>query len=112
VALVGDAAYCPSLLAGQGAAFAMAGAYLLAGELHRAQGDYAKAFRNYQRRLHGFVSDKQRAAEWLGGWFAPKTAAGLFVRDEVTRLLSLPWIGPWLVRRMVADRFPLPDYAG
>jgi len=31
VALVGDAAYCPSLLGGEGSAFAMAGAYLLPG---------------------------------------------------------------------------------
>jgi len=36
--LVGDAAYCPSLLAGEGAAFAMAGAYILAGELQRSNG--------------------------------------------------------------------------
>ena len=41
-ALVGDAAYCPSLLAGEGAAFAMAGAYILAAELDRAGGDYQK----------------------------------------------------------------------
>ncbi|HEY5347518.1 MAG TPA: FAD-dependent monooxygenase, partial [Rhizomicrobium sp.] len=36
VALIGDAAYCPSLLAGAGSAFAMLGAYVLAGELQRA----------------------------------------------------------------------------
>ena len=36
VALVGDAAYCVSLLAGQGSALAMTGAYVLAGELAKA----------------------------------------------------------------------------
>ena len=36
VALVGDAAFCVSLLAGQGSALAMAAAYVLAGELGRA----------------------------------------------------------------------------
>ena len=34
--LVGDAAFCPSLLAGQGSALAMIGAYVLAGELGQA----------------------------------------------------------------------------
>jgi 2-polyprenyl-6-methoxyphenol hydroxylase-like FAD-dependent oxidoreductase len=41
--LIGDAAYCPSLLAGEGAAFAMAGAYIVAAELERAGGAYTRA---------------------------------------------------------------------
>ena len=47
VALVGDAAFCVSLLAGQGSALAMIAAYILAGELHRAKGDYGTAFRKH-----------------------------------------------------------------
>ena len=38
VALVGDAAFCVSLLAGQGSALAMISAYVLAGELATADG--------------------------------------------------------------------------
>ena len=41
VALVGDAAACPSLLAGEGTGLGMLEAYVLAGELHRADGDCA-----------------------------------------------------------------------
>jgi 2-polyprenyl-6-methoxyphenol hydroxylase-like FAD-dependent oxidoreductase len=37
VALVGDAAFCVSLMAGQGAALAMTAAYVLAGELSKAE---------------------------------------------------------------------------
>jgi 2-polyprenyl-6-methoxyphenol hydroxylase-like FAD-dependent oxidoreductase len=40
VALIGDACFCPSLLAGQGSALSMTGAYVLAGELKKAGGDY------------------------------------------------------------------------
>jgi 2-polyprenyl-6-methoxyphenol hydroxylase-like FAD-dependent oxidoreductase len=40
VILVGDAAFCVSLLAGQGSALAMVAAYILAGELYRARGEY------------------------------------------------------------------------
>ena len=42
--LIGDAAFCVSFLAGQGSALAMVSAYILAGELHRANGDYASSF--------------------------------------------------------------------
>ena len=62
VALVGDAAYCVSLLAGQGSALAMTGAYILAGELAKARGKHDIAFDKYERLLRGFVERKQRGA--------------------------------------------------
>jgi 2-polyprenyl-6-methoxyphenol hydroxylase-like FAD-dependent oxidoreductase len=40
IALVGDAAFCPSLLAGEGSSLAMAGAYLLAGKMRDAGVDF------------------------------------------------------------------------
>ncbi|MGH3635412.1 MAG: FAD-binding domain, partial [Mycobacterium sp.] len=45
VMLIGDAAAAVSLLAGEGTGLAMLEAYVLAGELHRADGDYQEAFR-------------------------------------------------------------------
>ena len=45
VALLGDAAACASLLAGEGTGLAMTEAYVLAGELHKAAGDHQKAFK-------------------------------------------------------------------
>jgi 2-polyprenyl-6-methoxyphenol hydroxylase-like FAD-dependent oxidoreductase len=111
-ALVGDAAYCPSLLAGEGAAFAMAGACVLAGELHRANGDYEQAFKNYEELLRGFIQSKQRTAERFAASFAPATWFGLSVRDFVLRLADcfLPF-GKWLTRKMVGDSFHVPDYS-
>ena len=110
--LVGDAAYCPSLLAGEGAALAMAGAYILAGELQRANGDHAQAFTNYEKQLRAFIERKQRAAERFAASFAPATRFGLSVRDLVLRAAAscLP-LGKWLIRKMVGDQFPLPDYS-
>ena len=72
VALVGDAAYCPSLLAGEGSALAMAGAYILAGELQNAHGDHASAFASYERRFRPFIEAKQRAARAFASSFAPR----------------------------------------
>lgn len=40
MALIGDAAARPSLLAGQGSALAMVEAYVLAAELNRSPGDH------------------------------------------------------------------------
>ncbi|MCB1168263.1 MAG: FAD-dependent monooxygenase, partial [Leptospiraceae bacterium] len=62
VALIGDAAACASLLAGEGTGLAMIESYVLAGELYRADGDYSKAFRNYEERLSKFLRKKQNAA--------------------------------------------------
>ena len=44
-----------SLLAGEGTGLAMAEAYVLAGELHRAGLDYAAAFDRYEQRLRPFI---------------------------------------------------------
>src|SRR5262249_26098844 len=60
IALVGDACFCPSLLAGQGSALAMAGAYILAGELKQSGGDYGTAFARYESAFHPFIARKQR----------------------------------------------------
>lgn len=108
VALVGDAAFCPSLLAGEGAAFAMAGAYVLATELKKASGDHHAAFRNYQLRLGRFIERKQQAATSLAKWFAPKTKAGIFFRNRSANLMSIPLFANYALSRMVSDRVALP----
>jgi 2-polyprenyl-6-methoxyphenol hydroxylase-like FAD-dependent oxidoreductase len=109
-ALVGDAAYCPSLLAGEGSAFAMAGAYILAGELQQADGDPA-AFAAYERRFRPFIERKQKSARAFASSFAPKTRRGLFVRDLVLRVGAIPAVADHLMRRFVLDHFDLPEYA-
>jgi 2-polyprenyl-6-methoxyphenol hydroxylase-like FAD-dependent oxidoreductase len=73
VALVGDAAFCVSLLAGQGSALAMIAAYVLAGELSASQGRYQQAFASYETRLRSYIGNKQRGAERFAGAFAPRT---------------------------------------
>ncbi|HWG53504.1 MAG TPA: FAD-binding domain [Gemmatimonadaceae bacterium] len=108
IALVGDAAYCPSLLAGQGSAFAMAGAYLLAHALAAAPADHEAAFAEYQGRFKPFVDAKQRAAVRFGGWFAPRSDLGVWLRNVATSLAGLPLVSDWVVRRSFGDRLELP----
>ena len=110
VTLAGDAAFCVSLLAGQGSALAMVAAYILAGELHRANGDYAQAFARYQDVMGPFVLAKQEAALGFAGAFAPKSKAGLFLRNQVFKLLAFDWIANIVARRGLLDNIALPDY--
>jgi 2-polyprenyl-6-methoxyphenol hydroxylase-like FAD-dependent oxidoreductase len=72
VALVGDAAFCVSLLAGQGSALAMTAAYVLAGELAMSRDQPQEAFRRYEERLRPFIETKQRAAERFARAFVPR----------------------------------------
>jgi 2-polyprenyl-6-methoxyphenol hydroxylase-like FAD-dependent oxidoreductase len=109
VVLLGDAAYCPSLLAGQGSAFALAGAMLLARALGGADGAHEQAFADYERRFKPFIEGKQRTAEQAGGWFAPKTRFGLWLRTKTTYLMAgFPAFGNYLAARTFGDTFELP----
>jgi 2-polyprenyl-6-methoxyphenol hydroxylase-like FAD-dependent oxidoreductase len=110
IALVGDAAFCPSLLAGEGSSLAMAGAYLLAGEMRDAGVDFRAAYSSYQRRFKPFIEHKQRLAARFSRQFAPKTRLGLFVRNVASQLLDVPLVGDVMANRMFADRFAMPDY--
>jgi 2-polyprenyl-6-methoxyphenol hydroxylase-like FAD-dependent oxidoreductase len=110
VVLIGDAASCVSLLAGQGSALAMVAAYLLAGELHRANGDYAKAFARYEELFRPFVTEKQQAAPRFAGIFAPKSKFSMFLRNKIMNLLEIRWVANLAVGRDLADRITLPEY--
>jgi 2-polyprenyl-6-methoxyphenol hydroxylase-like FAD-dependent oxidoreductase len=110
VTLAGDAAFCVSLLAGQGSALAMVAAYILAGELHRANGDYGKAFARYEDLMGPFVLAKQEAALGFAGAFAPKSKAGLFLRNQVFKLLAFDWVANIVAKRGLLDNIALPDY--
>jgi 2-polyprenyl-6-methoxyphenol hydroxylase-like FAD-dependent oxidoreductase len=109
VALVGDAAYGPSLLAGQGAALAIIGAYVLAGELARS-GDSERAFARYESTLYGFMRRKQAGAEGVGAAFAPRTRLGVLLRNQLMKGLALTGVAKLALRSSLLDRIQLPDY--
>lgn len=110
VALIGDAAFCVSLAAGQGSALAMISAYVLAGELARANERYNEAFGSYEARLRDYIGAKQRGAERFAAAFAPRTPWGLWFRNQIVRMFALPGAARLAVGRDLADRLRLPDY--
>ncbi len=110
VALIGDAAFCPSLLAGQGAALAMISAYVVAGELDKREGRHEAAFRRYEQLLRPFITAKQGTAERFARSFAPKTRFGLFFRNQITKAFALPFVANRVLGGLL-DRIELPNYS-
>jgi len=109
-ALIGDAAACVSLLAGEGTGLAMTEAFVLAGELHNCGGDYIAGFTRYEKRMMPFLKRKQDSAVKFASSFAPKSAAGIAFRNRVTWLLRIPFIANFFIGRALRDDIDLPDY--
>lgn len=80
VALVGDAAYAPSFLSGQGTSIAIAGAYVLAGELAGHQKP-EEAFARYERRLRDYVTKNQNLALRTDSTVIARTRGQLWRRN-------------------------------
>ncbi|MGC9540097.1 FAD-dependent monooxygenase [Streptomyces sp. UG1] len=90
VGLVGDAAYAPSFLTGQGSSLALVGAYLLACSL-AAHRDHSAAFAAYERDIRGFVEHNQAQVGRGDAALFPTTAEALERRNARLRgLTALP----------------------
>ncbi|MFG1814501.1 FAD-dependent oxidoreductase [Kribbella sp. NPDC049174] len=89
VVLLGDAAYAVSLLAGQGASLGIAGAYVLADCLRRAE-TIEVALTEYEQLWRPEVESKQRVGRSAARWFLPASNVQLVGRRIALRLLRLP----------------------
>ena len=107
IALLGDAA-CGATIGGMGTGTAVVAAYVLAGELALARGDHRAAFAWYEKRLRGYAQGCQKGGDRTGPFLAPRTAAGLRLRNG---LLNRRWV----LNRMLelgkqVSSLELPDY--
>jgi 2-polyprenyl-6-methoxyphenol hydroxylase-like FAD-dependent oxidoreductase len=97
VVLVGDAAYCPSPLSGQGTSLALVGAYVLAASIAESPHDVPAALDAYSCRMCDYVRENQRVGEKIAKGFAPATPFGVWSRNVVMRLLPyLPGARRWM----------------
>ena len=91
VLLVGDAAYGPSPLTGQGTSLALIGAYELARALS-GDDEPAAVGARYESRLRPFVTRNQDVALGTAKNFAPMSTFGAWFRNANLRILPhLPW---------------------
>jgi 2-polyprenyl-6-methoxyphenol hydroxylase-like FAD-dependent oxidoreductase len=115
VGLVGDSAFAPSFLSGQGTSLAIVGAYVLAGEL-ATHADPAEALASYERITRPFVEANQDLAITGGGGslLIPRTQEALNTRNQWLASLmngDVPH-GQNDSVRAVHNSLHLPDYEG
>ncbi|MCQ8188319.1 FAD-dependent monooxygenase [Streptomyces rugosispiralis] len=90
VALVGDAAYAPSFLTGQGSSLALVGAYMLANALATNR-DHTAALAAYERDVREFVAMNQALVDNGAATLFPTTARALEQRNTMLRgLVTMP----------------------
>jgi 2-polyprenyl-6-methoxyphenol hydroxylase-like FAD-dependent oxidoreductase len=112
VVLLGDAARCPSPLSGLGTSTAHVGAYVLAGELTRADGDHRAAFAAYEGLLRPYTAEAQQLAPGGVDGFLPRSRLMIALR-----MLSVRWMTRWPLRAVAARAFTnaeaisVPDWA-
>jgi 2-polyprenyl-6-methoxyphenol hydroxylase-like FAD-dependent oxidoreductase len=117
VTLVGDAGYCPGPAVGGSTSLAVLGAYVLAGELDRASGDYAAAFVAYERVMADPVLRSRAFARTVAKSLIPGSELGVLALIGLAQTISLL---PASVNRAIAklsnkgvrlyDTMRAPDY--
>ena len=88
VTLVGDAGYCPGPAVGGSTSLAVLGAYVLAGELARADGDYTHAFAAYEQQMADPVHRSRAFARTMAKTVVPSSAAGAWALTRGAQLVS------------------------
>ena len=98
VTLLGDACGCLTLLAGQGSHMAMAGAYVIARELQRYDGNHVPAFRAYETMLKPAVAARQEDAATFAKVFIPTAESKPWLRRLVIGAVFNPIVLPYALK--------------
>ncbi len=115
VALLGDAAFCPSPVGGGGSSLALIGAYVLAGELSRAD-DPRSALTRYEQFMRPHVNSAQQVRPVVLRRASPQTRAGIRALHAGARVVASPAVRKGLsvlgsrFGRSAAEDVTLPDY--
>lgn len=113
VALVGDAAYCPTPLTGKGTALAMIGAYILAKELS-VNTDHEAAFQAYDKKLRGYVEKTQKLPTGFIKLAYPSSELGVYLINKLESIIASKAFqtiaGLFTSEKNDEDDFELPEY--
>ena len=113
--LVGDAGYAPGFTGG-GTSLAMAGAYLLAGEVgSKHKGDLAAGLEGYEERMRPIIEDLQKTPPHVPTVMAPQTAWGIWLRNHIFAFIAWSRILEFAQRFLAGafastEKYSLPDY--
>ncbi|GAB3581713.1 FAD-dependent monooxygenase [Amycolatopsis endophytica] len=111
IALVGDAGWGVGP-GGGGTGLAMMAAYVLAGELSATDGDHETAFARYEATVRPAAEAGAKQAKNTGSFLAPRTARGLWLRNQSHRMLTTRLFSGMFDRMTVkaANTLRLRDY--
>ncbi|KAI8806243.1 oxidoreductase [Cladochytrium replicatum] len=114
--LVGDAGYAPGPT-GSGTTLAMAGAYLLAGEICKHGIEVQAGLREYEKKMRPIMEELQRVPPMVPGIFAPQTEFGLWFRNQAFMFIEWSRILEFADKlfggafgRTDDEKFMLPEY--
>lgn len=113
--LLGDAAYCPTPISGQGTSVAIVGAYVLAGELSKIDGPEGidAALQEYEGVLKPYVEMAQKLPAGAPQIVNPQTKLGLFLLNGVLGFLGWSQLYKYLldgVGEVSEKDWKLPEY--
>ncbi|KAF2029701.1 FAD/NAD(P)-binding domain-containing protein [Setomelanomma holmii] len=116
VALVGDAAYCPSPISGVGTGSAIVGTYVLAGEISKSPHDIPAALERYEATLRPFIEKVQKLIPGAPQIANPQTEWGIALFNHTMGIISHPFMRRFggLVGKIAPafgkNEWNLPDY--
>ena len=114
VAIAGDAAWCATPIAGKGTDLAMAGAYILAGELFKAD-DYKQAFEAYEKKMRPYVEECQKLPPGIPGLVYPTSKFGIAVLNKLVSAVGskpVKWLISFFTSKSKSPKneIEIPDY--
>lgn len=109
--LLGDTAYCPSPLTGQGTNLAILGAYVLASKLVKDAENPTEAFGEYEKDMRPYVNKVQPIP--LRGYLPlllnPDSNWGVWINRTIVSWIS--WLQPWqYIPDFRNTPYELPDF--
>ncbi|KAF2874949.1 hypothetical protein BDV95DRAFT_563994 [Massariosphaeria phaeospora] len=112
--LVGDAGYAAGPTGG-GTSLALAGAYILAGEIGKYSGDLAAGLKGYEQQMRPLVGEMQKIPLLIPTIIAPQTAWGIWLRNNAFALVAWTGIAEFAQKYLGSafastETFPLPEY--
>ncbi|KAG9253449.1 uncharacterized protein F5Z01DRAFT_657237 [Emericellopsis atlantica] len=114
--MVGDAGYGGA--PGAGTSLALAGGYVLAGELSQSRGDVAAGLKAYEDRIRPIFEDMHKLPPGGVSFMAPQTKWGLALRNFFFAFLARSGLITFMQKVWgrfegafaSSDKYPLPDY--
>jgi hypothetical protein len=83
----------------------MAGAYLLANELNKADGNYRTAYPTYQQMLKPEIERRQKDARGLAGSFVPRSNLEIAISHFLLKAAFWPVFRSLFARQIGAKSF-------